>query len=130
MLHDEKEYPDPESFKPERYMNDGKAHNNGLNPAEIIFGFGRRFVRLNLLFLSSQETILTEFVDNDGSRVCPGSHIGLSNIHLSAASILTLFNIDQILDENGRPIKFSCSVKPSGTVMCVIQHSFSYISDW
>jgi len=92
MLHDETEYPDPESFNPERYLKDGKAHNNGrINPLDIIFGFGR--------------------------RVCPGSHIGLSNVHLAAASILTLFNINQALDENGRPIPLSCPVKPTGTII-------------
>jgi len=89
MLHDEEEYPDPESFNPERFLNDDK--NVSRNPADIIFGFGR--------------------------RVCPGSHIGLSNIHISAASILTLFNINHAHDENGRPIPLSCSIKPSGAVI-------------
>jgi len=89
MLNDEMEYPDPRSFKPERHINDGK--NGPRNPADTIFGFGR--------------------------RVCPGSHIGLSNLHISAASILTLFNINQAHDENGRPIPFSDLVKPSGAIV-------------
>ena len=44
MLYDEKEYPDPESFKPERYINVGK--NGPRNPVDVIFGFGRRLVLL------------------------------------------------------------------------------------
>ena len=49
MLHDENEYPDPENFKPERFMNDGKVHDNEpRDPVDIIFGFGRRFVHLKM----------------------------------------------------------------------------------
>jgi cytochrome P450 len=46
MLHDEEEYPDPESFNPERFLNDDK--NVSRNPADIIFGFGRRFVLVKI----------------------------------------------------------------------------------
>lgn len=46
MLQDEKEYPNPESFDPERYVNNGEGP---ISPTDIIFGFGRRFVHLNFL---------------------------------------------------------------------------------
>jgi hypothetical protein len=65
----------------------------------------------------------------DCHRVCPGSHIGLSNLHLSAASILTVFEINQAHDENGRPIPFSCPVKPSGAVLCVQFHFVLFLSE-
>ena len=52
MLYDEEEYPDPESFKPERHLNDGT--NGPRNPEDIIFGFGRRFVVLLTIYLPSE----------------------------------------------------------------------------
>lgn len=55
MLNDEKEYPDPMSFKPERYINDDK--NGPRNPVDVIFGFGRRFV-LFLLYLPLEKKLL------------------------------------------------------------------------
>ena len=42
MLYDETEYPEPGNFKPERHIIDGKSEPR--NPADVIFGFGRRFV--------------------------------------------------------------------------------------
>ena len=43
MLHDEKDYPDPESFKPERYLKDGLPDLTVRDPTTIVFGFGRRW---------------------------------------------------------------------------------------
>ena len=60
-MNDEKEYPDPGSFNPERYINDGK--NEPRDPADIIFGFGRRFVLSILIFSKEINVDLTiEFV--------------------------------------------------------------------
>ena len=42
MLHDEADYPDPESFKPERFLKDGLPDLTVRDPATITFGFGRR----------------------------------------------------------------------------------------
>ena len=46
MFNDENEYPDPETFKPERYLNNDELKNGPRSPADVIFGFGRRFVVL------------------------------------------------------------------------------------
>ena len=43
MLHDENDYPDPESFKPERYLKDGLPDLTVRDPTTIVFGFGRRW---------------------------------------------------------------------------------------
>jgi cytochrome P450 len=56
MLHDEEEYPDPESFKPERFINDDK--NVSRNPADIIFGFGRRFVLVKITLIFPTKIII------------------------------------------------------------------------
>jgi cytochrome P450 len=42
MLHDPDVYPDPFSFKPERFLKDGKLNPDVKDPTKIIFGFGRR----------------------------------------------------------------------------------------
>ena len=59
-MNDEKEYPDPESFKPERYINVGK--NGPRNPVDIIFGFGRRFVPFYYFSALQYNNLFVEFV--------------------------------------------------------------------
>ena len=38
MLHNEKEYPDPLAFKPERFLKDGKINPEVQSPMHIAFG--------------------------------------------------------------------------------------------
>ncbi|KAJ8079599.1 hypothetical protein PM082_011186 [Marasmius tenuissimus] len=43
MLHDESVYPDPFSFKPERFLTpDGKLNPDVQDPGRAFFGFGKR----------------------------------------------------------------------------------------
>lgn len=44
MLHDETIYPDPFSFKPERFLKSGKINKEVRDPIHMAFGFGRRSV--------------------------------------------------------------------------------------
>ena len=44
-MHDPAVYPDPDQFRPERFVRDGKIDENVLNPLDIVFGFGRRCTR-------------------------------------------------------------------------------------
>ena len=46
MLRDENDYPEPESFKPERHLKNGLPDLTVRDPATIMFGFGRRWVFL------------------------------------------------------------------------------------
>ncbi|KAK1232372.1 hypothetical protein PQX77_004494 [Marasmius sp. AFHP31] len=44
MLHDETVYPEPFSFKPERFLTqDGKLNPNVQDPTQAFFGFGKRY---------------------------------------------------------------------------------------
>lgn len=42
MCHEEKMYPDPDAFNPDRFMLDGKPNPAVFGPEDIMFGFGRR----------------------------------------------------------------------------------------
>ena len=42
MLNDERVYPEPHEFKPERFLKSGKLDQSVRDPMAIAFGFGRR----------------------------------------------------------------------------------------
>jgi len=111
LLHDEDMYPDPDTFKPERFILDGKRNPLVLDPEMVAFGFGR--------------------------RVCPGRHLASSSVWITVASMLATFNIEKAVDEEGKivepsyeyfpgvissPLPFRCSIAPrSRQAMDVIQ---------
>ena len=41
-MHDVDEYGDPEAFRPERFIRDGKLEFSIRDPVDYVFGFGRR----------------------------------------------------------------------------------------
>ncbi|KZT69394.1 cytochrome P450 [Daedalea quercina L-15889] len=98
MLHDPEVYPDPETFRPERF--DG-VHANEEDPRGIVFGFGR--------------------------RICPGRRFGDSSVWHAMASIIATLDIRKARDAQGNeitpagtfasglvshPDKFQCSITP------------------
>ena len=48
MTRDGEVYPDPESFKPERFIKNGTLNKDIRDPRDIVFGFGRRCVLFRL----------------------------------------------------------------------------------
>ena len=42
MLNDERDYPEPREFRPERFLKDGQLDPSVRDPVDIAFGFGRR----------------------------------------------------------------------------------------
>jgi len=80
ILHDPKLYPDPEEFKPERFLNkDGTVRDDPT------------------LSLAS----------GIGKNICPGRHFVDAAIFIAAASVLSVFNVTKAKDESGRetPVK-------------------------
>ena len=42
-MHDSETYEDPDVFRPERFMRDGKLDGGMVDPRAFVFGFGRRY---------------------------------------------------------------------------------------
>lgn len=62
MLHDPKDYPEPDEFKPERFIGkDGNLDPNVRDPNTIVFGFGRRCVFILLSRHRAQRHSLMSF---------------------------------------------------------------------
>jgi cytochrome P450 len=77
ILHDPKLYPDPEEFKPERFINnDGTIRDDPT--LSLAFGVGK--------------------------RICPGRHFVDAAIFIATASVLSVFNVTKAKDENDREI--------------------------
>jgi len=79
IAQDERRYSSPAFFKPERFYNaDGKTLNE--DTVSYAFGFGR--------------------------RMCPGRHLADATSWIAIASILSMFKIEHVRDENGNIIEF------------------------
>jgi cytochrome P450 len=77
ILHNPDLYPDPEAFKPERFLNeDGTLRDDPV----ILMAFGV------------------------GKRICSGRHFVESTLFIVASSVLSVFNVVKAKDENGREI--------------------------
>ncbi|KAN0109877.1 cytochrome P450 [Russula decolorans] len=106
ILHDPETYPDPEEFKPERFLNeDGSAREDPT--LSLAFGVGK--------------------------RICPGRHLVNFTVFIVTCSVLSVFNVTKAKDKNGNeipvkigiadprrilvhPDKFECSILPRDNV--------------
>ncbi|KZT30484.1 cytochrome P450 [Neolentinus lepideus HHB14362 ss-1] len=104
MLHDEKHYPDPFEFNPERFANSDENKKAGVNdlPWEA-FGFGR--------------------------RMCPGRWLALDQLWISIACVLAVFHISKVLDKDGHPIEPDREYT-SSQLRCVCCHKYKRKSDF
>ena len=77
MLHDPELYPDPEAFKPDRFLDeDGTFRDDPL--LSLAFGAGR--------------------------RLCPGRHFVDATLFVLTASVLSVFDVTKAKDKNGNEI--------------------------
>lgn len=96
MGRNENDYDRPDLFNPDRFLKNGKINtDNAPNPFDYVFGFGR--------------------------RSCPGKHIGLSMVYLTAASLATIYDWTEPLGDDGIPINQPLQNFES-TVLCHPRH--------
>ncbi|KAF9476782.1 cytochrome P450 [Pholiota conissans] len=106
ILHNEKVYPDPFKFNPDRFIKDGRLDPSIPDPADACWGFGR--------------------------RICPGRHLAFSTVWIVIASLLTVFDIEKSVDAQGDvvepiddvvsgivsvPKSYKCSLKPRSEII-------------
>jgi hypothetical protein len=83
ILHDPEIYPDPDEFKPERFLNeDGSVRDDPT--LSLVFGIGK--------------------------RICPGRHIVDATIFIVVSSVLSVFNVAKAKHENGHEIPVEVAV--------------------
>ncbi|CAK5284755.1 unnamed protein product [Mycena citricolor] len=103
ILHDPNDYPNPDAYKPERWLTpDGTRLNPAMDdPAGLPFGFGR--------------------------RVCPGRHLAETSVWLATACMLATFDVAKKVAPDGQVVEpvleydlgvlaglkpFECSITP------------------
>ena len=83
IFHDPEIYPDPEEFKPERFLNeDGTVRDDPT--LTLVFGAGR--------------------------RICPGRHFVDATLFIVTSSVLSIFAVTKAKDENGHEIPVKAAV--------------------
>ncbi|KAI8931867.1 hypothetical protein NX059_010772 [Plenodomus lindquistii] len=84
FTHDPAVYPDPMTFRPERFITT-PTHTAEPDPRNWIFGYGR--------------------------RVCPGRHIADNALSITIAQVLAVFKIDKLV-ENGKVVEPRLEFEP------------------
>ncbi|OAX36487.1 cytochrome P450 [Rhizopogon vinicolor AM-OR11-026] len=107
MTHDAQKYPNPDEFKPERFLHEDGSLTSDTMP--LGFGWGR--------------------------RICVGQHLADAALWIMITSFLATFSVHKVLDENGEEIpvvpKFSTGIAvlvdfppchPSLLISCCFSH--------
>jgi len=96
MSRDEQLYPEPEVFRPERFLGNQDTKVRAFNPWNYIFGTGRRYQ--SVLPRGVAFGVLTPF------RKCPGVHLIQSSLWLVIARVVATLDIKANV-VNGVPVE-------------------------
>ncbi|KIJ49922.1 hypothetical protein M422DRAFT_246291 [Sphaerobolus stellatus SS14] len=88
IFHDPELYPDPSVFLPERFIADGSGKTQ------------------------PDPTLLGSF------GICPGKNLGDGTVWLAIASLLSVFEITNALDDSGNNINVVYALEPGGVPLC------------
>ncbi|TCD68003.1 hypothetical protein EIP91_011672 [Steccherinum ochraceum] len=118
MLQNDEVYPEPDKFKPERWVDKSLHGDKDVDPLEFAFGFGR--------------------------RLCPGKYMAQELVFTVIATILATFNICKAKDADENeitpiaeythgsiigPVPFKCDVKPrSKQAVMLVEHAVNALS--
>jgi cytochrome P450 len=89
-LHDPEAYPEPDKFKPERFLNeDGTVRDDPM--LSLVFGVGK--------------------------RICPGWHLVEATLFIVTSSILSVFDVTKARDGNGKEIPVKVALDPNREII-------------
>jgi hypothetical protein len=89
-------YPDPHTFKPERFLLNGKLNPAVRDPLDIVFGFGRRSVHCTICMIQILKT---------QHSACPGKFMGWDSVWIMITSMLAVFDISKPIGPDGKTIE-------------------------
>jgi cytochrome P450 len=99
-------YPEPEEFRPERFLKDGKP-NPDIRDSVAAFGYGRRQVKY---FCVAKYIIMS--TETNINRICPGQFMATRSLFAIVSSVLSAFDISPPLDASGNPVKLRPEMSP------------------
>ncbi|KAJ5787369.1 cytochrome P450 [Penicillium paradoxum] len=101
MHHDEKRFPNPDTFDPDHYKGQTELAPELAAKADYEsrdhYGYG------------------------SGRRICPGIHLAERNLFIAIAKLIWAFSIEPALDEKGQPVEFDLSAQTGyseGLLVC------------
>ena len=80
ILHDPARYPEPDVFKPERFLS---PNGRLLDDPVLVLAFGY------------------------GKRACPGRHFAEATLFITVASLLSVFNVEKGEASKGQPFEYT-----------------------